>query len=281
MVGYGTAGAAAAIEAHDAGARVLVLEASPAGGGNALFSGGFLLDLPPDRAVDQLDALCFGRTPRDVLAAYADGIARIPEFLTGLGAGLTTVRAATRSAVPGVLAGVAVISLPVTTCATTTSPKAADGPARTSGRCWTRRSGRGGIEVRTSTPVERLLLDGTDVVGVVTAGGEAIRASRCRPRVRRVRGRSRAGRGLPAARADVPGGSSVERRPRGADAAGQVGAALWHMYGFFGWFSVFGAGLRRAVPDRLLRTWARVPRRGRPTVQRRGRPRGARPAPGP
>lgn len=83
VVGYGTAGAAAAISAHHTGAAVVVLEASPAGGGNALYSGGFLFDLPRERAVDHLDALCFGRTPRDVLAAYAAGVHELRDWLTG------------------------------------------------------------------------------------------------------------------------------------------------------------------------------------------------------
>ena len=39
-VGYGGAGAAAAISAHDAGARVLILEKMPEGGGNTAVSGG-------------------------------------------------------------------------------------------------------------------------------------------------------------------------------------------------------------------------------------------------
>ena len=39
-VGYGGAGAATAISAHDAGARVLILEKMAEGGGNTAVSGG-------------------------------------------------------------------------------------------------------------------------------------------------------------------------------------------------------------------------------------------------
>lgn len=42
IVGYGGAGAAAAIEAHDAGAKVLVLEKMPQGGGNTVISAGII-----------------------------------------------------------------------------------------------------------------------------------------------------------------------------------------------------------------------------------------------
>jgi len=73
IAGYGPAGAAAAIAAHDAGRSVLVLESAERGGGNARYSGGFLFDVPGDAAIAHLDALCFGRTDRRVLEAYAAG----------------------------------------------------------------------------------------------------------------------------------------------------------------------------------------------------------------
>ena len=46
VAGYGPAGASAAIAAHDAGARVIIVESARRGGGNARYSGGFLCDLP-------------------------------------------------------------------------------------------------------------------------------------------------------------------------------------------------------------------------------------------
>ena len=78
ILGFGPAGASAAIAAHDAGARVTVLERMPYGGGNCLNSGGFLVEVGGPAAVDHLDALCFGKTPRDVLAAFADGLHEVP-----------------------------------------------------------------------------------------------------------------------------------------------------------------------------------------------------------
>ena len=52
IAGYGPAGAAAAIAAHDAGASVLVVESTAEGGGNARYSGGFLFDIPGPAAAD-------------------------------------------------------------------------------------------------------------------------------------------------------------------------------------------------------------------------------------
>ena len=84
IAGYGPAGAAAAIAAHDAGRGVLVLESAERGGGNARYSGGFLFDVPGPEAVGHLDALCFGRTDRAVLEAYAEGLHGIDQWLRSL-----------------------------------------------------------------------------------------------------------------------------------------------------------------------------------------------------
>jgi succinate dehydrogenase/fumarate reductase flavoprotein subunit len=85
VVGYGPAGAAAAIAAHDAGADVLVVEKTETGGGNAVHSGGFLFDAPDPDAAEHVDALCFGRTPRDVIDAYVNGLHGLQGWLTSLG----------------------------------------------------------------------------------------------------------------------------------------------------------------------------------------------------
>lgn len=85
VVGFGAAGASAALAAAEAGARVLVVEKTGAGGGNCRHSGGFLFEADAETAVDHLDALCFGKTDRAVLAAYADGLAEVPAWLEALG----------------------------------------------------------------------------------------------------------------------------------------------------------------------------------------------------
>jgi len=85
VVGFGAAGASAAISAHDAGASVAVIEKTSSGGGNCIHSGGFLFEVDGPRAVDHLDALCFGKTDRTVLEAYARGLPDVPDFLQSLG----------------------------------------------------------------------------------------------------------------------------------------------------------------------------------------------------
>ncbi len=55
-----------------------ICERTAAGGGNARYAGGFLCSRPTWR---RLEALCFGKTPRDVLTAYADGMAELHEWV--------------------------------------------------------------------------------------------------------------------------------------------------------------------------------------------------------
>jgi succinate dehydrogenase/fumarate reductase flavoprotein subunit len=56
VVGYGGAGAVAAITAHDAGAKILILEKAPLGqeGGNTRVAGQGWLEPVPDRKIDYL-----------------------------------------------------------------------------------------------------------------------------------------------------------------------------------------------------------------------------------
>ena len=85
VVGFGAAGASAAISARDAGASVAIIEKTASGGGNCIHSGGFLFEVDGPRAVDHLDALCFGKTDRSVLDAYARGLLDVPDFVESLG----------------------------------------------------------------------------------------------------------------------------------------------------------------------------------------------------
>jgi succinate dehydrogenase/fumarate reductase flavoprotein subunit len=85
VVGFGAAGASAALAARERGASVLVVEKTAAGGGNCRHSGGFLFEVDGPSAVDHLDALCFGKTDREVLGAFANGLHEVPGWLAGLG----------------------------------------------------------------------------------------------------------------------------------------------------------------------------------------------------
>lgn len=88
ILGYGGAGACAAIEAHDAGAKVLILEKLSEGGGNtAVSSGGFMVPKDKAEAYKYLDATyAFADSEKDeeLLKTFCDEIMGVKDFITGL-----------------------------------------------------------------------------------------------------------------------------------------------------------------------------------------------------
>ncbi len=75
VVGYGFAGGVSAIEAHDAGAKVLVVEKMPDPGGISLCSHGAICSTrDPEGAFTYLKTTNAGRTPDPVLRALAEGM---------------------------------------------------------------------------------------------------------------------------------------------------------------------------------------------------------------
>ncbi|REE93220.1 succinate dehydrogenase/fumarate reductase flavoprotein subunit [Cupriavidus plantarum] len=85
VIGYGAAGAAAAIEAADAGARVLLVEKMPWPGGLSVVSaGGARMAFDADAALAYLRETCGGRTRDDVLQVLARGMHDFPAWLRAL-----------------------------------------------------------------------------------------------------------------------------------------------------------------------------------------------------
>lgn len=87
VVGYGFAGAIAAIAAADAGASVLLAEKMADPGGISICSGGALRSAhDAEEAFAYLKATNAGRTPDDVLRVLADGMAGMEEEVRALAA---------------------------------------------------------------------------------------------------------------------------------------------------------------------------------------------------
>jgi hypothetical protein len=85
VVGYGAAGAVAAIEAARAGASVLLIEKMPDPGGISILSaGGIRVGFDADSVFSYLKHTCGGRTPDDVLRVLADGMVEIPAYVREL-----------------------------------------------------------------------------------------------------------------------------------------------------------------------------------------------------
>ena len=78
VIGFGAAGAMAAIEAHDAGARVAIFEKMLDPGGLSIVSaGGIRVAFDKKAAYTYLKESCGGRTPDDLLDVLADGMTTI------------------------------------------------------------------------------------------------------------------------------------------------------------------------------------------------------------
>ena len=89
VVGFGAAGVAAAVTAHDAGARVVLLDKAPEGehGGNTRVAGqGYLNTADAADAAAYLTALCGPYTvPQTMIEVWADEMGRNNDWLAGLG----------------------------------------------------------------------------------------------------------------------------------------------------------------------------------------------------
>ena len=235
VVGYGPAGAAAALGAQAAGADVLVLESSEHGGGNALYSGGFLFDVPGDACVAHLDALCFGRTDPAVLETYAEGLHGLAEWLAGIGAPTE------RFDPPPIRLPAPFPSWPAFPAGNAIEYHVVSGgDGRRGAQLWSRLDAavrERAITVRFGAGVTDLVIDDGRVTGVVTATGDTVLA---RGGVVLACGGFEADPDLADAFLPLATGLPVgHRRNTGAGLrlAERAGAALWHMYGFFGWFA--------------------------------------------
>ncbi|MBI4333471.1 MAG: FAD-dependent oxidoreductase [Chloroflexi bacterium] len=89
IVGFGGAGASAAITAHDLGARVLVLEKTAQGGGNTQYAGGSIRTLlDKSKAIEHYYLLCEGTTEKEVLVEFVEESSRNVDWVRQFGAEL-------------------------------------------------------------------------------------------------------------------------------------------------------------------------------------------------
>lgn len=170
VVGFGGAGAAAAVTAHDAGARVLLLEKQERGAHtpSTRMSGGLVMVAgDPDAATDYFDACAGGMVPREVCAAWARGAVELEGWLAEVtGLSFSRIATAEHPQLPG--------ASTVEVCQPGSAAHRLD-PAAGSGEsvfaALRAAVERRGIEVRYSSPAERLVTEDGRVVGVRTPHG--------------------------------------------------------------------------------------------------------------
>jgi hypothetical protein len=176
VVGFGGAGAAAAIAAHDVGARVVVLEKQAAGAHtpSTRMSGGLVMAMDDaEQGAAYLDACAGGMVPMEVNAAWAARATGVLDWLQKItGTTFSRINAAEHPDLPGAASvgvhqpGRAAFRL---------DPSAGGGDALF-GAVAAAVEQRG-IEVRWSSPAARLVTEAGRVVGVRT-GDRVVRARR-------------------------------------------------------------------------------------------------------
>ncbi len=85
VVGYGGAGASAAIAAHDAGAKVLIIEKSDGGGNTKLATRAYVCPENSAAARDHIRALSFGSIDDETIGSFVEWTSRNNQFVTELG----------------------------------------------------------------------------------------------------------------------------------------------------------------------------------------------------
>lgn len=85
IIGYGAAGGVAAITAHDAGAKVVILEKAPFIGGNTICAGGNIMIGSDERFSEYLKTLSCGLTDDETVETLAKGSIGIPDWVRSMG----------------------------------------------------------------------------------------------------------------------------------------------------------------------------------------------------
>ena len=257
VVGYGGAGAAAALTAAQAGAQVLILEKNPEGGGNTKYSGGTLRTYrDATKAADYIEALCDGATERDVIETFIREAEHNTQWLTGLGGEVIHIDTPPAS-------------FPSSIVVAFSGTRGADGigtRTRIKGTghaggidLWgvlERNVAKSRIDVQYSAPVTELLPDKSDgVVGVVAAvDGEELRIRARRAVILTCGGfEYDTAMHLNFLGQRYFGLCNPGNTGDGIRLAGEIGADLWHMNGVAGTlgykFPEFPCGIRQSMPS--------------------------------
>ena len=178
VVGYGFAGGIAAIHAHDAGARVLLMDKNPDPGGISVCSaGGLRISDNADKALAYLIETNAGTTPEPVLRVLAQGMAGLADAVAPLceavGAKLSLKASPANYPLPGYECfGFAYVDDLPDFDAAKTYPAVRGSPAGARLFEVVRRNValRPGITVRLDASAERLLIKKGQVKGVIING---------------------------------------------------------------------------------------------------------------
>jgi succinate dehydrogenase/fumarate reductase flavoprotein subunit len=170
VVGWGSAGTAAAVTAHDQGAKVLILEKMPDGGGNTRICGGNIIIPKGKEFIEYLDTLSFKTTEREIIETFVEYALKNGDWIREMGADVQVFRPL-EVAYPTMIAGAGFPHVPGAETAVKYNIKGTPEEGKPSQRLWKFLSGlvaKRGIQVLTKTPAKELISDSRgEVVGVM------------------------------------------------------------------------------------------------------------------
>lgn len=169
VVGWGAAGSAAAVTAHDLGAKVLILEKMPEGGGNTRVCGGNIIIPKGKEFLEYLDILSFKTTEREILEVFVEEAMKNGNWIREMGGDVQIFRPL-EVAYPTMIAGASFPHVRGAETVVKYNIKGTLEEGKPSQRLWKFLSGlihKRGIQVFTKTPAQELILnDQGEVIGV-------------------------------------------------------------------------------------------------------------------
>lgn len=169
VVGWGAAGTAAAVTAHDLGAQVLILEKMTQGGGNTRVCGGNIIIPKGKEFLEYLDVLSFKTTEREILEVFVEEAMKNGDWIREMGADVQVFRPL-EVAYPTMIAGAGFPHVRGAETVVKYNIKGTLDEGKPSERLWKFLSGlisKRGIAVLTNTPAQELIRDNQgEIIGV-------------------------------------------------------------------------------------------------------------------
>jgi succinate dehydrogenase/fumarate reductase flavoprotein subunit len=173
VVGWGSAGTSAAVTAHDQGAKVVILEKMPEGGGNSRICGGNIIIPKGKEFIEYLESLSFKTTAREVLETFVEEALKNGDWIRQMGADVQVFRPL-ELAYPTMIAGAGFPHVKGAETVVKYNIKGTPEEGKPSQRLWKFLSGlvaKRGIEVLTQTPVQELIRNPVgEIIGVKAQG---------------------------------------------------------------------------------------------------------------
>ena len=170
VVGWGSAGSSAAVTAHDQGAKVVILEKMPEGGGNSRICGGNIIIPKGKEFLEYLQSLSFHTTAREILETFVEEALKNGEWIRQMGADVQVFRPL-ELAYPTMIAGAGFPHLKGAETVVKYNIKGTAEEGKPSQRLWKFLSGlvaKRGIQVLTQTPAQELIRNPAgEIIGVM------------------------------------------------------------------------------------------------------------------